>query len=366
MIAFIFFLVFLAIALLAIALRKTYSVLPPKELRRRAREGDALAKGLHRAVAYGASLNVLLWAIIVLAVAASFALLASIVPSWLAFIIEVIVIGYGFIWMPRQRVSEIGVKLAEWLTPAVVWLLRHGQPALDKIVQWLRRFQPVNFHTGLYDRDDLLALLEQQKQQPDSRLSKETLELLIHSLAFGEKLVSDCLTPRRVVKSVDASDIIGPIMMKELHDSGHSRFPVWQANEENIIGTLYLRELVKSKQSGKVSGLMDKSVYFVHEDHALEQVLDAFLKTKHHLFIVVNSFEEYVGIITIEDILEQIIGAKIVDEFDQYDDLRAVASSIAKKEHTEHKKSDQEPARENPPEPEETAQATSESKDEVK
>jgi CBS domain containing-hemolysin-like protein len=111
---------------------------------------------------------------------------------------------------------------------------------------------------------------------------------------------------------------------------------------------------------------MSKDVYFVHEDLALQHVLEAFLKTKHHLFIVVNSFEEYVGVITIEDLLEQIIGAKIVDEFDQYDDLRAVASSIAKKQHAEHKKSKQEPAKENPPEAEETAQATSEPKDKVK
>ena len=56
------------------------------------------------------------------------------------------------------------------------------------------------------------------------------------------------------------------------------------------------------------------------------------------MFIVVNSFEEFVGIITIEDILEQVIGHKIIDEFDHYDDMRAVAMHQAEKEHKTRKK----------------------------
>jgi CBS domain containing-hemolysin-like protein len=365
MIAFVFIIILLAIALLAIALRKTYFLLPQKEIRRRARGGDSLAKVIYRASGYGASLNLLLWIVIILCVAASFVLLTTIVPAILAFIVEVVVIGYGFVWMPTSRVTEFNVKLAEWLTPAIAWILHYVHPALRWIVDKSKQYRPVHVHTGLYDREDLQKLLEQQKGQEDSRISDESLDLLLHSLEFGEKIVTDCLVPKRVVSAAKSDETVGPTLMKELHDSGHSRFPVWQDSEENIVGTLYLRELVQLKKTGTVKDLMDNSVYFVHEEYSLEQVLDAFLKTKHHLFIVVNSFEEYVGIITIEDILEQIIGAKIVDEFDQYDDLRAVASSAARKEHVDHKKSSQEPVKENP-EPENSAHATPESEDAVK
>jgi Mg2+/Co2+ transporter CorC len=65
--------------------------------------------------------------------------------------------------------------------------------------------------------------------------------------------------------------------------------------------------------------------------------LQAFLKTKRHLFIVVNGFEEVIGIVTIEDVIEQIIGQPIMDEFDQYQDLRAVAIRMADKIHKEQK-----------------------------
>jgi CBS domain containing-hemolysin-like protein len=81
---------------------------------------------------------------------------------------------------------------------------------------------------------------------------------------------------------------------------------------------------------------MNARLTYVHEDFSLYQTLQAFLKTKQHLFLVVNSFEELVGIITIEDVLEQMIGRAIVDEFDRYDDMRAVAAAAAHKEHQEH------------------------------
>nr|MBP7806933.1 CBS domain-containing protein [Candidatus Saccharibacteria bacterium] len=78
-------------------------------------------------------------------------------------------------------------------------------------------------------------------------------------------------------------------------------------------------------------------VLYLHESQNLYEALTAMLKTKHHLFIVVNSFEVLVGIITLEDVIEQIIGKPIIDEFDEYDDLRAVAARQAQTIHTEQK-----------------------------
>jgi CBS domain containing-hemolysin-like protein len=101
---------------------------------------------------------------------------------------------------------------------------------------------------------------------------------------------------------------------------------------------LYLHDLVAQKASGSVRDIMRRKVTYVHEDFTLYQTLQAFIKTKQHLFVVVNSFEEYVGIITIEDVLERVIGKLIVDEFDRYDDLRAVAAAAARKDHAAHDK----------------------------
>ena len=338
MVGFILALILLGVALLALALLKTYSLLPSKELKRRARAKDPVARVLYRAVAYGGSLRALLWGVVMVTAAGSFVLLSRLAPPVLAFFAVLVSLAYGFVWMPAHRATKLGVRVAVWLTPPITWLLQRLHPILDKLVALVQKHRPVTIHTGLYDREDLLKVFESQKHQPDSRISTETLELLMHTLTFGDKLVRNSMVPKRAVRSVSADAPVSPVVIRELHDSGFSRFPVFKDKAENIVGTLYIRDLVTLKHTGKISEAMQSDVYYVHEDHPLEQVLDAFLKTQHHMFIVVNSFEEFVGIITIEDILEQILGCKIVDEFDQYDDLRAVAAHQALGEHEKRRK----------------------------
>lgn len=343
MFIFIIALVLIVLAFAAIVVKKTYSLLPAKELKRRARANDPAAKTLWRAAAYGASLQVLLWTIIVVAFAASFAILSNVAPWPLAFVAMLAVIGYGFVWLPSGRVTRFGIDMAVWTAPAVARLLRYLQPSLDAGVTFVQNHRVAAVHTGLFEREDLLNLLERQKQQADSRFSPEELELLTHTLSFGQKTTGNVMVPRREVRLVSADEAIGPMLMQDLHASGHSRFPVYKDKPDNIVGTLHLRDLVNLKNHGHVRDIMQPAVYYVHEEYPLEQVLHAFLKTKHHLFIVVNKFEEFVGIITIEDIIEQILGAKIIDEFDAYDDLRAVAADHARHEHRQHKKSGEEP-----------------------
>lgn len=338
MFGFVVALLFLGLALLALALQRTYTLLSAKELKRRARQKDPIAEVLYRAVVYGASLRLLLWVTVIICAAASFTILGQISDPWLAFVAVAITLAYGFVWMPAHHASRFGVQLAVWLTPIITWVMAKLYPLLDGLVAFIRRHKPVVVHTGLYDREDLLKLIEVQKGQADSRISPDTLDLLSHVLTFGDKVVHDIAIPVRMVRQVSAAEPVGPVVIQQLHDSGFSRFPVYDGTPGNIVGTLYLRDLISLKHTGTVGEVCKQDVYYVHEDHPLEQVLDAFLKTQHHMFIVVNSFEEFVGIITIEDILEQILGCKIVDEFDQYDDLRAVAAHQASQEHAKKQK----------------------------
>jgi CBS domain containing-hemolysin-like protein len=303
-------------------------------LKRRARQGDPTAKVLYRAAAYDDRLRLFLWMVIVVFFAASFILLARVAPPIFGFIIEVLVITLGFAWLPSTRSSSKSTELTVQLTPAVVWLLGKKQPVLDWILTAARHYRLTTVHTGLYEREDLLALLDTQKQQPDSRFAPEEIDLLTHVLEFGEKMVGSCMTPRRDVRLIAADEQVSPVVTRELHETTHTRFPVYNDSEDNIVGTLYLRDLVSLKQtSGAIRDIMEPSVYYVHEEYPLEQALHAFLTTKHHLFIVVNSFEEFVGILTIEDILEQILGCKIVDEFDQYENKQAVSANHARIAH---------------------------------
>ena len=99
---------------------------------------------------------------------------------------------------------------------------------------------------------------------------------------------------------------------------------------------LYWRDLVGADTSKKTAGeLCNKKVFYLNDRDKLDDALNAFLKTKRHLFVVTNEFEEVEGVASIEDILEEIIDEEIVDEFDRYEDMREVARKRTKKSDTQ-------------------------------
>jgi len=341
------FILGLLLAMLAIifwTLLRTYQHTPERELKRLARHGDDVAELLYRAVAYGVSLNVLLGGAAIIAGAVSLAIFTLATSIWWALIIVLAFAGLGvFIFVPSGDLSRGSLWLAKRAAPSIAWILERLGPIIDWCVRCIRAHRRIYVHTGLYEKSDLFDLLERQKGQPDSRIPEAEVDLLQHALTFGDTLVVDALVPQRVVKMIAASEPVGPVLMDELNRSGFSKFPVYEGHRDNVVGILHLRDLVGARKGGTVADVMHRNLTYVHEDFTLYQALQAFLKTKRHLFLVVNSFEELVGIITIEDVLEQVIGHPIMDEFDKYDDMRAVAASLAKQEHDEHKKSDAEP-----------------------
>lgn len=341
----------IGLMLFTVALLKLYSQVPAKELKRQAQTGDHLAKEFYRVVGYGRSLDVLLWLFISIASALFFLLVNLALPWPIAFLLMLVVIWFAFAWLPNSHISRVTVTIARYTTPPLHWLLEHTQPVLMRIANVMEKVQPLSIHTGLYTKEDIIELIQQQKIQIDNRITKEELFIVEHALQFGDQMVSEVMTPRRMIKSVSTTDMVGPVLFKELHDSGHSRFPVYKDNPDDVIGTLYLRDALNAKAGGFVKNLMRKEVFYVNQKQSLARVLDAFIKTKHHQFLVVNEFEEIVGLVTIEDVIESILGKQIIDEFDSYDDLRAVAAMEAEKDESKHEK----PAKE---EPEEDAHAS--------
>ncbi|HSX42948.1 MAG TPA: CBS domain-containing protein [Candidatus Saccharimonadales bacterium] len=337
MLGFIFGLLLAGLSLVFWTLDRTYQHVPSKELKRLARHGDDVAVLLYRAAAYGMSLRVVLAGGALLFLIIALGCLVSAVGVWLAALVLVAVGLVGSMSMvPSSDLTRSSLWLAKKAAPGLSWFLGRTQPVLGLVARFIRKRRPLHVHTGLYEKSDLVELLELQKDQPDSRIVPSEIALLQHALTFGDRLVADALVPKRVVKMVAASDAVGPILMDELSKSGHSRFPVYDEKLDNIVGILYLHDLVGVKKTGAVRDVMSQKLTYVHENFSLYQTLQAFLRTKQHLFLVVNSFEELVGIITIEDVIEQMIGRPIVDEFDTYDDLRAVAAAAAHHDHKSH------------------------------
>ncbi len=316
-------LLFIVIGL--VVARKTYTYLPLKELKRRAERHDPLAEKLYRAVAYGSSLRVLLLILIILFSAVSFILLARAQPIWLSVVIVLVVLWLAFSWLPDTRVSGLGARFTATATPFFAWLVRTLYPVINRGAHIEEKHRVRADHTGLFERSDLLALIEQQQQQEDNRLSQEELDIVKHTLQFDDLKVADSFTSRQNLKTILASDVAGPILINELHELGQDYVLVSETPRGAIVGILAFKQL-SIKTSGHVRDVMDSTVYYVNEEDSLRDVLHAFFTTNHPLFIVINSAEEYLGIITVQDILKVLLGHIPGDDFDQYADRSAVAA----------------------------------------
>ena len=165
-------------------------------------------------------------------------------------------------------------------------------------------------------------------EQAGEALSEDEKKMVIGVLSFDTVPVKEVMTPRSVIDTVDQDEVLGPLVLDALHKTGHSRFPVTKGDIDHVVGMLYIQDLLtinRSSTSRRVRAVMEKKVYYIREDQTLQHALAAFLRVRHHLFIVVNEFRETVGIVSLEDVTERILGRKIIDEFDAHEDLRRVA-----------------------------------------
>lgn len=302
------------------------------QLKSDAQKGDKKSKTVYALYAFGTRLSVTLGLLWALCVALLSATIYEAVGVVLFFVFATIAIFISSFVLPNYILKKQYIYIAAWAAPLLRKIIGPLGFVTKPLASIIDRLSPKMLDRKVYQKEELVELFS-HAESAQGTLLKDELFMIRSMLGFGDKKIRDVMTPRRMVSVVSRDDEVGPLLMDELHSSGHSRFPVIaEPKQFTFVGTLYLRDLVGQKTLKKVRELMSPDVMYIHEEESLYHALHTFLKTHHHLFIVVNSFEEFVGVLSIEDVIEEIIGKEIIDEFDQHDDLRAVAASIAQKE----------------------------------
>ena len=172
-------------------------------------------------------------------------------------------------------------------------------------------------HPGPDSTDELIATLSEAEDRhlinTESRVMLEGV-LRMADMTAGDVMVA---APR-----MDALNIDAPYeeLLHTVIDTAHSRFPVFEGEKENIIGILLAKDLLKLQRAPELNirALLRPAV-FVPESKSLNDLLRDFRGNRNHLAIVIDEFGRVAGLITIEDVLEQIVG-EIEDEFDSADD----------------------------------------------
>ncbi|WP_374318849.1 HlyC/CorC family transporter [Aquabacterium sp.] len=194
-----------------------------------------------------------------------------------------------------------------------------GQPVKDRRTLFERVVEFIS--PGPDSTDELIESLADAEHreliEPESRVMLEGV------IRMADMTAGDVMVASKRIDFLDIAslyeDILGTVI-----ETGHSRFPVYEKSRDNIIGVLMAKDLLKLQRAPELNlRTLLRPAMFVPESKGLNELLREFRSTRNHMAIVIDEFGKTAGIITIEDVLEEIVG-EIEDEFDDEDNQSSI------------------------------------------
>jgi len=204
---------------------------------------------------------------------------------------------------PPLRLFYLIFRPAIWfLNASSNWVLKH-----------LLRIDPIAEGEVSHSEEELRLILDQSEKSDE--VSSLGRDLLVNALDLRRRVVRDIMTPRGEVVFLDIEMSFEENVKKAI-ESRHTRFPLCRGHLDNTIGLIHIKELVPMMRDPQPDLLrIKRDIIPVPEMMSLEKLLNLFLTRHHHLAIVVDEYGGTVGMVTLENVLEEIVG-DIQDEFD--------------------------------------------------
>ncbi|MDE6283913.1 MAG: hemolysin family protein [Muribaculaceae bacterium] len=244
-------------------------------------------------------------------------------PDWVNFLLQTVTLTFLILLfgeiLPKLVANTSPTKWAAFAAPCINLLMKICYPLSSVMV---RSTKIVNKVVTRQSRNITADELGQALEIADveNRPDKEMLEGI---LRFGDTNAAAIMTPRVDITGIE-SDMAFDEVMKVILDKGYSRMPVFGESQDDIVGVLYARDLLpyvpegKDKETGETISWQSliREPYFVPESRMIDDLLEDFRKLKIHIAIVVDEFGGTQGVVTLEDVLEEIVG-DINDEYDE-------------------------------------------------
>ncbi len=179
------------------------------------------------------------------------------------------------------------------------------QSLLDRLLARVRR-EPE-------DREGIKAILDAARKR--ELIDADSYSMIKGALAVSEQTAADIMVPRARMDMIDVQVALDGLLPKIL-ETAHSRFPVFEGSRDNIIGVLMTKDLLRHMLNPALT-LRDlvRTILFIPETKRLNVLLQEFRSNRHHIAVIIDEHGGVTGLVTLEDVLEQIVGA-IEDEYD--------------------------------------------------
>ncbi|HKJ77958.1 MAG TPA: gliding motility-associated protein GldE [Prolixibacteraceae bacterium] len=236
----------------------------------------------------------------------------------LEFVLQVVVITFILLLfgeiLPKVYASHYSLKFSRFMAAPLQTLEKIFSP-INSILIYSTSF--VNKRLQKHQKNISMVEISQALELTSDKEISEEKDILEGIVKFGNKSVEDIMKPRVDVVSLNIKTSFAEVLIK-INESGFSRIPVYIESFDNISGILYIKDLLPHSHKGNAFKwqTLIRPPFYVPETKKISALLEEFQKNKVHLAIVVDEYGGSSGIVTLEDILEEIVG-DITDEFDE-------------------------------------------------
>jgi metal transporter CNNM len=173
-----------------------------------------------------------------------------------------------------------------------------------------------------YTHKELMDIISEHEDSEHSEIDADEERIMHGALQFSHRKVREVMTPADLVVMYDENQRLTDAFFEEVNEHGYSRLPVYSGNQNNVVGMLYVKDLIVEDDNipiRETEEAFDTNFLTVRGAELLDSVLGKMLKSRQHLAIVRNKNDRFLGVISLEDIIEEIIQQEIIDEDDDDD-----------------------------------------------
>lgn len=256
--------------------------------------------------------------------AAAAAVFGSESMVWFSALFTIVILLFSEI-IPKTLGVSYSRELALWIAYPLHWMVKLLTPFI-LLIQAITRLLPAKDDGLLVSAQEIQALARQSHRSGE--ISLQERRVITNILDLKDKTVRQIMTPITVTFMLDANLTVAKAMQANEMLNMHSRIPVYEKNMDEVVGIILRRDLFNwAARGAEEKPLRDimQPVHFVPETGRLTAVMLEFFDHHKHLFVVVDEYGSVTGVVSLEDIIEEIVGREIIDESDRDTDMREFA-----------------------------------------
>ncbi len=225
--------------------------------------------------------------------------------------------------------KTVGISFSYRLAPFIAQPLQLMVIVLKPIVllcRFITRLIPTGKNEDIVSAEEIQTIAALSRESGHIEEAQE--KVISNIIELKHKTVRQVMTPRTVTFSLDEQLTIKEAMDQISRLTSHSRVPVYKGDSDNVTGMIMRKKVLLAAAEQRLDDQLYKiktDVHFVPESMPLNRVLIDFFEKRQHLFVVVDEYGSVTGVISMEDVLEEIVGEEIIDESDRTRDMRELA-----------------------------------------